>query len=280
MNKNLALLTAALTASSALSAAPLALNAVRTAEKLNIDGKLTEKAWANAAVVNKFYVNGFKTEAYPTVAKLLYDNDAVYIGFDCPTPPGGTIRATAKKRTDRVYHDDCVEVMIDPNKTGDRYFHILVNSIGAINDRFCDQGGYVGDDKWDGAIKARAAKTAKGYSVEIRVPYYTLDIIPGGSKDWGFNFCRDTRNPNQESSAANGFFNVAGNFIKVSNIDIPLAKFGWETSPPAITVKRNGNNLKAIWRRRLKMWQSILSLWATTAVPRRLFRVISRVKKA
>ena len=244
MNKNFVLLTAALTTSTVLAAAPAALQAVRVSDKINIDGKLTEKAWSKAAVVNKFYVSGFKTAAYPTVAKLLYDNDAVYIGFDCPTPPGGTIKADAKKRTDRVYRDDCVEVMIDPNKTGDRYFHILVNSIGTINDRFCDQGGYVGDDKWDGAIKARAAKTANGYSVEIRVPYYTLDIIPGGSKDWGFNFCRDTRNPNQESSAANGFFNVAGNFIKVSNIDIPLAKFGWETSPPAVTVKRNGNKLK------------------------------------
>ena len=244
MKKKLFFAAAALTAVSALSAAADTLQAVRVDGKINIDGKLSEKAWAKATVINKFYVNGLKKPAYPATAKLLYDDSAVYIGFDCPTPPGGTIKADAKKRTDRVYYDDCVEVMIDPNKTGDRYFHILVNSLGTINDRYCDQGGYVGDDKWDGAIKARAVKTAKGYSVEMRVPYYTLDIIPGGSKDWGFNFCRDTRNPNQESSAANGFFNVAGHFLKVSGIDIDLTKFGWETSPPVVSTKRSGNKLK------------------------------------
>ena len=176
--------------------------------------------------VDKFYVNGFKTQAYPTTARLLYDDEALYIGFDCPTPPGGSIVARETKRDGRVYSDDCVEVMIDPNKTGDRYFHILVNSLGTISDRYCDQGGYVGDGKWNGIIKARAAKTANGYSVEIRVPYHTLDIIPGGAKEWGFNFCRDTRNPNQEASAANGYFNVAGNFLRVKNINIPLEKFG------------------------------------------------------
>ena len=244
MKKKLFFAAAALTAASALSAAPATLQAVRVEGKINVDGKLSEKAWAKATTVNKFYVNGLKKPAYPTTAKLLYDDNAVYIGFDCPTPPGGTIKATAKKRSDRVYYDDCVEVMIDPNKTGDRYFHILVNSLGAINDRYCDQGGYVGDDKWNGVIKARAAKTGNGYSVEIRVPYYTLDIIPGGSKDWGFNFCRDTRNPNQESSAANGHFNVAGMFLKVQGMDIPLAKYGWETSPPAVSVKRSGKKLK------------------------------------
>ena len=114
MKKKLFFAAAALTAASALSAAPATLQAVRVEGKLNIDGKLSEKAWAKAATVNKFYVNGLKKPAYPTTAKLLYDDNAVYIGFDCPTPPGGTIKATAKKRSDRVYYDDCVEVMIAP----------------------------------------------------------------------------------------------------------------------------------------------------------------------
>ena len=243
MIKKISSVMLAAVAGSALYAAGGSLQAVRASKPIKVDGILIEADWKKAMTVDKFYINGLKTPGYKTVAKMLYDDEALYFGFDCPTPPGGSIKANVRERDGHVYRDDCVEIMIDPNKTGDRYFHLLVNSLGTLKDRYCDQGGFVGDDKWNGQIRARAQRNNRGYTVEVRVPFSSLDIIPGGSADWGFNFCRDTRNPIQEASAANGEFNVAGAFLPVSNIKIPLTKFGWETSPPEISVKRDGKKL-------------------------------------
>lgn len=221
-----------------------AFPAVRADGPIKLDGKLDDPAWEKALAFNQFYVQGSGEPGFPTEAKLLYDDDALYIGFRCPTPPGGSVTARETKRDGKVYSDDCVEIMIDPNKTGDRYFHILVNPNGAIMDRYCDQGGHVGDAKWNGDIKAGAFQGDGFWSAEVRVPFSTLDIIPGGARDWGFNFCRDHRNPNQEASTAGGAFNVAGRFLTVTGIDIPLDRYGWETSPPVATTRRDGDKLK------------------------------------
>ncbi len=233
-------------AGTALAAeADRSFQAVRADGPIGLDGKLDEPVWRKALAFDQFYIQGTGEPGFPTEAKLLYDDDALYIGFRCPTPPGGAVTARETKRDGKVYSDDCVEIMIDPNKTGDRYFHILVNPNGAIMDRFCDQGGHVGDAKWNGDIKARAVQGDGFWSVEVRVPFSTLDIIPGAGRDWGFNFCRDQRKPNQEASAAGGEFNVAGRFLTVQGIDIPLERYGWETSPPTVETRRDGAKIKA-----------------------------------
>jgi len=218
--------------------------AVKTTAPIKLDGQLTEEAWKTALKFDRFYINNSEEPGFPTEALVLYDDDALYIGGRAQLPAGGQLVARETRRDGRVYGDDCFEIMLDPNLTRDRYFHILVNALGTIMDRYCDQGGHVGDDKWDGDISAAAFRGEGFWSVEVRVPFYSLDINPEGSRTWGINICRDSRKPNQEASIApNGAFNVAGSFIPIEGIDIDMAAYGWETSPTAVTCTRNGEKL-------------------------------------
>lgn len=218
--------------------------AVKTTAPIELDGRLTEDVWKTALKFDRFYINNSEQPGFPTEALVVYDDDALYIGCRAPIPAGGQLVAKETRRDGRVYGDDCFEIMLDPNQTGDRYFHILVNALGTVMDRYCDQGGHVGDSKWDGDISAGAFQGEGFWSVEVRIPFYTLDINPEGSRVWGINICRDNRNPNQEASIApNGVFNVAGSFIPVDGIDIDMTAYGWETSPTAVTCARLGEKL-------------------------------------
>jgi len=194
--------------------------AVKTREPPEFDGKLTDACWTKALTFDEFFVHNSGTRGFPAAASLLYDDDALYIGFHCVIPHGGVLKADASGHDGKVWHDDCVEIMVDPNATADRYFHFMVNANGAVFDRACGQGGHVGDSKWDGDVTASASKGDGFWSCEVKIPFYTLDIDPVGDS-WSFNFCRNSRQPLQEASTApNGAFNVAGSFLTVSGFDI------------------------------------------------------------
>ncbi|MBR6374041.1 MAG: discoidin domain-containing protein [Victivallales bacterium] len=213
--------------------------------KIDLDGKLDEAAWKTALTFDKFIVHDTDEPGFPAKASVIYDADAFYVGFHCPTPPGGTAPlCNVKKKDGYVYRDDCIEIMLDPNKTNDRYFHFLVNALGIINDRYCDQGGFVGDGKWNSEASAAGFIGDGFWSVEVRIPFSSLDIDPNAGKQWGLNLCRDCRKPTQEASISpKGAFNVAGMFVPLDGIELDLVKYGWETSPVKLDCKGSGENL-------------------------------------
>jgi hypothetical protein len=54
----------------------------RTAGRIVIDGKLDEPAWAQAPSVGNFHFNWWKEGAKEqTVAKLLWDDDNLYVSY-------------------------------------------------------------------------------------------------------------------------------------------------------------------------------------------------------
>jgi hypothetical protein len=78
-----------------------------------IDGKLDEPAWRAAKRIDKFHFNWWtKGEKEKTEARLLWDNENLYVGFYCHDK---YISATVTERHGPVSRDDCVEVFISPN---------------------------------------------------------------------------------------------------------------------------------------------------------------------
>lgn len=223
------------------------LRAVKLNGSITIDGKLDEPAWQNALVFDKFFIDDTDLPAYPTKALLLYDDNAIYVGFHVPIPEGGKLTMTCDERdAHQVYYDDCIEVMVDPNKTSDRYFHFLINAKGGLLDRYCDQGGYVANAKWNGEIQYKCHVTDKEWFCEMSIPYFTMDISTKGSKTWGFNFAVNRRSPRQEASTAvHGAFHNASAFIPVDGIDIDLNKYGWATSPVLVSCHGSQDNFAA-----------------------------------
>lgn len=158
------------------------LLAVRTGERLQLDGRLTDIAWEKAAPTRSFtqkFPDEARAPSEPTELRVLYDDRALYIAFDC-VQAGVPVRGRLARR-DRQVEADWVQVAIND---GASTYEFSVNGAGVLGDgvRFNDTD-YSAD--WDGVWDARVAQHDRGWSVEMRIP---LRIFrrPRGVQEWGF----------------------------------------------------------------------------------------------
>lgn len=216
------------------------LTAIRTDVTPKIDGKLDETAWRQTAVFSEFTGNrtGEKA-AVRTEVSFLYDSQAVYIGVKAFMPPGSQYQINSKN----LYAGECVEVMLDPGATHDVYFHFITNPDAAKFDAFRDQGGFVGDPKWDAQWEIATEKTPEFWTCEFRIPLSSLDIPAGAGSRWAVNVARGARGlmpgETMEDSAlaTDGAYHIAGKFSILSGFDSDFREFaGWTSGKPEIVT--------------------------------------------
>ncbi|NKB72402.1 MAG: hypothetical protein GKR89_35445 [Candidatus Latescibacteria bacterium] len=104
-----------------------------------VDGRLDEPAWVGAPAVDRFqfawWEGGDKEQ---TVAKLLWDDDNLYVAFICQD---AHIWAEHTQRDSAVYRDDCVEVFTAPDpQRPSVYYNIEMNVLGIFLDQFHPEG--------------------------------------------------------------------------------------------------------------------------------------------
>ena len=210
-----------------------------------VDGRLDEEAWKSAKPISGFIAMGTNSLAKEkTVAKIVYTDSAIYFGVECYISNNKALKSQKRIRDDRVWDDDCVEVMLDINNRKSNFYHIIVNPSNSIYDSYCDQGGSVSDPKWDGKIKTATFIGKDFWSCEIMVPFHTLDITPEVGIQWGVNICREIKDSLEYASIArNGEFKIAGGFpvLKLLNVDFSPFCWSWgETKPDVKTALRDG----------------------------------------
>jgi hypothetical protein len=111
----------------------------RAATPITIDGRLDEPAWFAAPSVGPFRFPWWKSgKKEQTVAKILWDDDYLYVAYVCQD---AHISATRTTHDSPVWNDDCVEVFAapDPHRP-DAYFNIEMNVNGAAYDDFHPHG--------------------------------------------------------------------------------------------------------------------------------------------
>ncbi|HSZ82508.1 MAG TPA: DUF5916 domain-containing protein [Polyangia bacterium] len=166
------------------------LRAVRTPERPKIDGKLDD-LWWQRAIPSDGFTQHFPDEGAPpterTTVRVLYDDDAIYIGIDCEQLHAPVVKRLMRR--DTQLPSDGVWLDIDSRRDGLTAYHFSVNAAGVLGDaiHFNDLD-YSSD--WDAVWEGKAADTPRGYSVEIRIPLYVLrfDALP--VQDWGFEVRR------------------------------------------------------------------------------------------
>lgn len=218
--------------------------AVRAEKAPVIDGKLDDAAWQNAPAVKTFYANkGGSPAAVPTEARFLYDNNAVYVGVRATMPAGSKIITNDKN----LYAGECVELMLDPGATRNVYYHFMTNPNAVQFDAVRDQGGFVGNPKWD-ALWQCAAATGDGFwSCEFKIPYAALDFPANPGRDWTVNVTRGARGLSadgaQEDSAiaTDGAYHVSGKFPDWKGFDVDFSRYAWRLGvPDVVTFQDNG----------------------------------------
>lgn len=146
-----------------------------------------------------------ETETHPeagTTVKLGWDSSSLYIQFICQEPELNKIRAKQKERDSMIFVDDCVELFLMPPEEKGNYFHIAVNSLGAIYDakNF--------DKSWNGKYEAKTEQTNDSWILSLKIAWKELGGIPRKGQIWKVNFCR-SRTLNKETSSA---FMLLGKF--------------------------------------------------------------------
>ncbi len=175
--------------------------------KLKIDGKLDEPSWQKAAETEAFEDisgEGFAEPKYKTTAKMLWDDDYLYVGAVLEEP---NITAYLTQRDTIIYYDNDFEVFIDPDTDGHNYFEIEVNARNVLFDLMLDQP-YRTDGhfflQWDcpgiqsaiyidGTLN-NPKDVDKFWSVEMAIPRAALTVdfnnLLKAGNTWRINFSR------------------------------------------------------------------------------------------
>ena len=170
-----------------------------------IDGRLDEAVWAKAEPATDFVQLDPKNGAPATErteVRWIFDHDRLYIGVECfDSDPNGVL-GNQMVRDGFLSSDDRFMWTIDPygNQRGGYFFEI--NPGGAMGDAqliaASNGTGTQQNRAWDGIWLARVRKHSRGWTVEMEIPFRTLNFDPNLDA-WGANFQRTVRRKNEES---------------------------------------------------------------------------------
>jgi hypothetical protein len=215
---------------------PRNLPAVKTDRPIKIDGGLEDAAWQNAPIATDFIQNFPKAGEAATLkteVRILYDNTSVYIGVMLYDDPA-QIRKQLTARDDEQQSDvDYFSVFFDTYNDNQNGFQFLVTSANVQTDAklsasFSGDFGEYGDKTWDAVWESKTKMLANGWSLEMRIPYFSLRFSKKDLQDWGIQFMRFTRKNNENSfwnfvdPNVNGFVNQFGDYTGLKNIEPPL----------------------------------------------------------
>jgi hypothetical protein len=194
----LALLTAAPVL--AQDAAPPELRKQATASRIpsgaiRIDGRLDETQWEQATPIRDFVQKEPVAGAAPTEAmevRILYDDDALYVGARMSKAPGSAIQAPMGRR-DRVEQSEHILVALDTFLDRRTAYVFGVTAAGVRVDRYHgrdDEAAF--DETFDPVWQARTAIGAGEWTAELWIPFSQLRFNSASDVVWGLNVHRYT----------------------------------------------------------------------------------------
>ena len=179
------------------------LQAVRTDEPIEIDGRMDEAAW-DAAVPVGHFVQGVPDlgmpATQPTVVRILYDDTHLYLGVVNYDAEMDRLMIAGLEHDFNPGGGDLFAVSIDPFLDRRNSFLFFVNPGGALRDEQTFNDSRNVSVAWEGPIRAEVALTDSAWVVEMAIPFSTLRFDPNRPvQDWGINFLRRVRRSNESS---------------------------------------------------------------------------------
>ncbi len=191
-----------------------------------------------------------------TTVKVLYDNTALYIGAYLYAHPSRIRKQFTPRDQERLADADHFAVFIDSYKDRQNAFQFLVTSRNVQTDarisaNVVPDEGIFGELAWDAVWDSKVAMHDDGWSVELKIPLFSLRFSGNKTKEWGIQFMRFSRTANETSfwnpvdPNTSGFVNQFGNLDGLENLLPPLRlsfspyiSGGYrETPSPAANIK-------------------------------------------
>jgi len=175
----------------------------RASTRPQIDGKLNDPAWQRAQTVEFQFPWSNQTGAkQKTTARLLWDDEFLYIAYDCED---ADLTAHYARRDDPTYKDDAVEAFINPNPAqSDVYIGFEMNALATMYDYVMLAGkglfkrlnleGMQLATHLNGTLNARGDKD-QGWTLEVAIPFIEFEPLFKGQKpskgdQWAINLNR------------------------------------------------------------------------------------------
>ena len=169
-------------------------------ESIILDGSLDEGVWRRAQVATDFMQidpdNG-EPATEQTEFRIAFDGDALYLGVICHDSEAGIHLTRYQKRRDEfLQQDDKVQWTIDTFLDGRSGYFFETNPSGAMADALIGINGQ--NRQWDGIWNERVQRHSTGWSIEVEIPFRTLNFDPN-SDTWGINLSRQVSRKNENS---------------------------------------------------------------------------------
>ncbi|HZJ64708.1 MAG TPA: DUF5916 domain-containing protein [Kofleriaceae bacterium] len=184
--------------------APRSVTAVRAGAAVRVDGRLDEPAWSTAAAAERFMQSGpapGEPAKLRTTFRVLFDDDALYVGVRLEDPAAGAIQAPLGRRDDENSSDWCF-VEIDSRRDRRTAYSFGVNPAGMqVDGVFLNDIDY--DATWNAVWEAATAIDAAGWTAEYRIPFSILAFhapAAGEPMRWGINVYRNNPHTGEVSN--------------------------------------------------------------------------------
>ena len=170
-----------------------------------LDGKLDDKCWQGAAVIDRFasFWARPKKPRPGTFAYLVWDDDALYYAGSMPD---AELRSFGTKRNDHLWNGDVFELFLKPSAERPEYYEFQANPRGVVFEAPFPKRGHNFEGGFSNApLLGNKAVVAlrgtldqpgdrdEGWSVEGRIPWSAFAPTGGKPKagtEWLFAICR------------------------------------------------------------------------------------------
>ena len=177
--------------------------AVRSAQSIDVDGRLDEPVWSQAVAIGDF-IQELPLEGEPatqrTEIRVVYDDDAVYVGamlFD-----DQPLTSLMSRRDAGGGDSDFFIVSFDSFHDHETAYQFRVSPSGSFRDAISGGGGGDGggrggggggggDSSWDPVWTRATQVTEQGWSAELRIPFSQLRFSPEAEQTWGIHVERN-----------------------------------------------------------------------------------------
>ena len=171
-------------------------------ENITVDGVLAEAAWDRAEPAGEFVQQEPSEGGAPTERTdvfVVYSRDYLYVGAMLYDSEPDGILGHQKQRDRGLGGDDRFMWMFDTFLDGRTGYFFETNPAGLLGDGLMRaSSGRLGLSKeWDGIWNVKTVQSEMGWSVEIEIPFRTLNFDES-LDTWGINFQRTIRRKQEE----------------------------------------------------------------------------------
>ena len=209
--------------------------AVKTFVPPRIDGNPDEASWQNVPIATDFITNSpvYGNSAARTEVKVTYDNTAIYISAFMFEHPDSIRKQFTPRDQLQAANVDYFSVFLDTYKDRQNAFQFMVTTRNVQSDArispVAETGfGIYGDLSWDAVWESKVSFHPEGWSVEMKIPFFSIRFSRQEIQDWGIQFLRFARKNNETSfwnpvdPKVNGFVNQFGDLTGLQNLVPPL----------------------------------------------------------